>query len=420
MADWLRARRSPDRTPDAVDSGTHEHPRHRRRHQRRPRRGRAPRRHRRRRAPPGRPPRLPDGRPRRVRRRRRWPRPPSTCARAGAWPTAARSTPSASPTSGRRPSCGTAPPASPSVPALGWQDLRTVGDCLVLQAEGIRLAPNQSATKVAPPARQGRPRPQPRPVLRHRRHLDRVAPHRGRACTSPTPPTPPSPGYGPATASGWDDHGARRRCASPRPSCPPSSTRRASSARPPRSTARRRSPGSPATSRRRSSARAACDPGQAKITFGTGGMLDVVLGPDRPALRDAGRRRHASRSWPGGRGGEITWGLEAIMLSAGTNVEWLRDDLGLIDDRRRVPRRGAGRCESTDGVVYVPALLGLGTPQWDYGARGTLLGLTRGTERPPGRAGRARGRRPAGRRPASRRPRPTPASPSPTCGSTAA
>src|SRR5690606_20861785 len=39
-------------------------------------------------------------------------------------------------------------------------------------------------------------------------------------------------------------------------------------------------------------------------------------------------------------------------------------------------------CESTDGVVYVPALLGLGTPRWDYGARGTLLGITRGTGRP--------------------------------------
>jgi len=42
----------------------------------------------------------------------------------------------------------------------------------------------------------------------------------------------------------------------------------------------------------------------------------------------------------------------------------------------------ASQCETTDGVVYVPALLGLGTPRWDYGARGTLLGLTRGSERP--------------------------------------
>jgi glycerol kinase len=68
------------------------------------------------------------------------------------------------------------------------------------------------------------------------------------------------------------------------------------------------------------------------------------------------------------------------MLSAGTNVEWLRDDLGLID----TPAEShdiAAQCDDSGGVVYVPALLGLGTPSWDYGARGTLLGLTRGTER---------------------------------------
>jgi glycerol kinase len=81
------------------------------------------------------------------------------------------------------------------------------------------------------------------------------------------------------------------------------------------------------------------------------------------------------------REGEVTWGVEAIMLSAGTNVEWLVDDLGLLADPAEsdeVARRGA----DTGGVVYVPALLGLGTPRWDFGARGTLLGLTRGTGRP--------------------------------------
>ena len=69
------------------------------------------------------------------------------------------------------------------------------------------------------------------------------------------------------------------------------------------------------------------------------------------------------------------------MLSAGTNVEWLRDDLGLIDvvgGSRTTSRPSA---TTTDGVVYVPALLGLGTPHWDFGARGTLLGLTRGSGR---------------------------------------
>jgi glycerol kinase len=69
------------------------------------------------------------------------------------------------------------------------------------------------------------------------------------------------------------------------------------------------------------------------------------------------------------------------MLSAGTNVEWLRDDLGIIDSVA-ASHDIAQQCADTEGVVYVPALLGLGTPNWDYGARGTLLGITRGTARP--------------------------------------
>jgi glycerol kinase len=69
------------------------------------------------------------------------------------------------------------------------------------------------------------------------------------------------------------------------------------------------------------------------------------------------------------------------MLAAGTNVEWLRDDLGIIDTADQ-SHDVAAACETSDGVVYVPALLGLGTPRWDYGARGTLLGITRGTGRP--------------------------------------
>jgi hypothetical protein len=69
------------------------------------------------------------------------------------------------------------------------------------------------------------------------------------------------------------------------------------------------------------------------------------------------------------------------MLSAGTNVDWLRDDLGIIASAAE-SHEVAAQCEHTDGVVYVPALMGLGTPHWDYGARGTLLGLTRGSGRP--------------------------------------
>jgi glycerol kinase len=121
-------------------------------------------------------------------------------------------------------------------------------------------------------------------------------------------------------------------------------------------------------------------PGRAKITFGTGGMLDLCTDGDTPS----GAHRHQAGTYPlplWSVGGRITWGVEAIMLSAGTNVEWLRDDLGLIATSAE-SHDVAAQCDTTDGVVYVPALLGLGTPKWDYGARGTLLGITRGTGRP--------------------------------------
>ncbi len=80
-------------------------------------------------------------------------------------------------------------------------------------------------------------------------------------------------------------------------------------------------------------------------------------------------------------GGTVTWGTEAVMLSAGTAIEWLRDDLGIIATSEE-SAVVATRCESSGDVWFVPALLGLGTPVWDFGARGTLVGITRGTGRP--------------------------------------
>ena len=120
-------------------------------------------------------------------------------------------------------------------------------------------------------------------------------------------------------------------------------------------------------------------PGAAKLTLGTGGMLDLVT--DAPAPTEIERNPAGTYALPAWQlDGQITWGAEAIMLSAGTNIDWLRDDLGLIESSAE-SHTVAQACESTDGVVYVPALLGLGTPDWDYGARSTLLGVTRGTER---------------------------------------
>ena len=117
--------------------------------------------------------------------------------------------------------------------------------------------------------------------------------------------------------------------------------------------------------------------GQAKITFGSGGMLDLCTGTEPPAAHQRGPQgTYPIVAWSSG--GALTWGTEAIMLSAGTNVQWLVEDLGIITSPAESHELASG-VASTDGVMYVPALLGLGTPHWDFGARGTLLGVTRGT-----------------------------------------
>jgi glycerol kinase len=120
-------------------------------------------------------------------------------------------------------------------------------------------------------------------------------------------------------------------------------------------------------------------PGLAKATFGTGAMLDLCVGDKRPAFP----RRGPGGTFPivaWGEAGTITWGIEAIMMSAGSCVEWLRDDLGVLASVAESDEIAAS-CADSGGVFFVPALLGLGTPIWDYGARGTLLGLTRGSGR---------------------------------------
>jgi glycerol kinase len=262
-------------------------------------------------------------------------------------------------------------------PGLGWQDLRTLGDCLVLQGEDLRLAPNQSATKLS-------------------HLLDQVDPDRSRDVCFGTVDTwiiwhltGGASHITDATNAGvtglvdihgeWDDRvlEALRIPRSVLPtivdSCGELAVASTLDGSPPITGV--------AGDQQASLVGQGCvDPGSAKVTFGTGGMLDVVVGPSRPTFEIRG----AAGTFPiitSRRGGEITWGLEAIMLSAGTNVEWLRDDLGIIDTVD-ASHDVAIQCETTDGVSYVPALLGLGTPHWDYGARGTLLGLTRGSGRP--------------------------------------
>ncbi len=264
----------------------------------------------------------------------------------------------------------------PVGPALGWQDLRTVGDCLVLQADGLRLAPNMSATK-----------------LTHL--LDLHDPERTRDLCFGTVDSwivwqltrgdvhvtdltnAGVTGLVDFAGRGWDT-AVLDRLGIPAAMMP---TIVDSTGEIGRATALEGAPpitGIAGDQQASLIGQGCVRPGVAKITFGTGGMLDVVLESGRPTFATrGGGGTFPIVAWS--QGGEAVWGLEAIMLSAGSNVEWLRDDLGLIPSAEG-SHDVAQRCRSTDGVVYVPALLGLGTPSWDYGARGSLFGITRGTE----------------------------------------
>ncbi len=267
----------------------------------------------------------------------------------------------------------------PIAPALGWQDLRTVGECLTVKAEhGLSLAPNQSATKLAWLLANAAPGRDPSELCfgtvdswvawTLSQGSLHITDHTNAAVT----------GLYSIDAAGW--HMRVCELLGIDPVMLPTIVDSSGLAGP--ATAL---PGAPpiaslAGDQQASLVGQGCiEPGMAKITFGTGGMLDVCTGGQRPVAAD----RSSNGTFPiigWTIGGEETWAVEAIMLSAGTNVEWLRDDMGLIETAAE-SHDVASRCTTADGVVYVPALLGLGTPHWDYGARGTLLGVTRGTER---------------------------------------
>ena len=245
-------------------------------------------------------------------------------------------------------------------PAQGWQDLRTLGDCLMLAAEGFRFAPNQTATKA-------------------RNILDAVDPGRERDLCVGTPDAwivwkltegrchvsdatnAAVSGLAGLLAEEWDAKVLAKLniAVTAMPAIVDSAgfigDATALTGAPPIL-------GLAGDQQASLVGQGGVSPGLAKITFGTGAMLDVCLGSQPPSA--ATRGHHGT--FPiicSRRGGETVWGLEAIMLSAGTNVQWLRDDLGIIATAAESADVAAG-CDDTGGVVYVPAQLGLGTPQW--------------------------------------------------------
>ena len=117
-------------------------------------------------------------------------------------------------------------------------------------------------------------------------------------------------------------------------------------------------------------------PGRAKATYGTGTFVLVNLGGDTGDVGE-GVLRTAAAVAPGT---PRQFAAEGAVLVGGAAVQWLRDGLGLIRTAAETEQL-ASQVESTDGVYFVPALTGLGSPQWDPSARGLICGLTRGTTR---------------------------------------
>ena len=116
-------------------------------------------------------------------------------------------------------------------------------------------------------------------------------------------------------------------------------------------------------------------PGQAKNTYGTGCFTRMNVGGE-PVRSKAGLV--TSAAWT--LGGKTTYALEGSVFNAGSAIQWLRDELGLIQSAPECDRL-AESVPDAGGVVVVPAFTGLGAPYWDMYARGTILGLTRGSTR---------------------------------------
>ncbi len=118
-------------------------------------------------------------------------------------------------------------------------------------------------------------------------------------------------------------------------------------------------------------------PGDAKNTYGTGSFVLMNLGSQRPAPTE-GLLTSVAWTMPGQ---APTYCAEGAIFVTGAAVQWLRDGLNVIGEAAELEPL-ALQCDDTGGVMFVPALTGLGSPWWDPNARGTIVGITRGTGRP--------------------------------------
>jgi glycerol kinase len=117
--------------------------------------------------------------------------------------------------------------------------------------------------------------------------------------------------------------------------------------------------------------------GMTKNTYGTGSFVLMNVGPTCPPTVEG---LLSTVGWELA-DGTLAYAYEGAIFVTGAAVQWLRDGLGLIASASETESLAA-RCDDTGGVVIVPAFTGLGSPYWDPYARGTIMGITRGTGRP--------------------------------------
>lgn len=119
-----------------------------------------------------------------------------------------------------------------------------------------------------------------------------------------------------------------------------------------------------------------CDrPGLMKCTYGTGSFLVAHTGSE---IVRSDQQLISTIAWT--QNNQVGYALEGSMFTSGACIQWLRDGLGLISTAQETEAI-ANQVSDSDGVYFVPALSGLGTPHWDMSARGAFLGITGGVRR---------------------------------------
>ena len=253
---------------------------------------------------------------------------------------------------------------------ISWQDLRTVGACLELQSEGLRLLPNQSATKlqyllgqVDDPTKYCFGTPETWLVWNLTQgdlHIT-DATHAGVTGLIKLDGTDWDPDYLsileipevvlPEIVNSTDVFGD----ATALPGAPPIA-------------------GLVGDQQASLIGQGCLEKGQAKMTFGSSATLDVNTF-ERPAFDLRGENgTFPIIAWRAD--GENVWGVEALMLNAGTAVDWVCRNSMLA----KTPEETESLADpDSGGVKFIPALAGLGTPYWDFGARGAFVGLHLGT-----------------------------------------